>query len=183
MVSKGKRSLNFVMRNLKGASTKVRGKAYTVMVRPLLEYASSAWDPDTQTLKDVIEKVQRKAARRVLNKYGPRHSPTEMTKALGWATLERRRALAKISNLHKSMIGYAGWREIGQRLIKATRPGRKDHCYKLQKTGYNTNTGKSSFISTAVRQWNDLPEQVLSPWPDTAKILKARLKELEPCID
>jgi hypothetical protein len=51
MVSKGKRSLNFVMRNLKGASTKVRGKACTVMVRPV-------WDPHTKILEDIIEKVQ-----------------------------------------------------------------------------------------------------------------------------
>ena len=39
--------------------------AYKGMVRPVLEYGSSVWDPHTNKLQDVLEKVQNRAARSV----------------------------------------------------------------------------------------------------------------------
>ena len=37
--------------------------AYNVMVRPFLEYGSSVWDPQYDSLNDELEKVQKRAAR------------------------------------------------------------------------------------------------------------------------
>lgn len=48
VAKKATTSLNFFKRNLHGCPSRVKKKCYTSLVRPLTEYASSAWDPHTQ---------------------------------------------------------------------------------------------------------------------------------------
>ena len=43
--------------------------AYKGMVRPILEYGSSVWDPYTCKLHEELEKVQNRAARFVTRNY------------------------------------------------------------------------------------------------------------------
>ena len=57
------RTLAFVRRNLYSCPQHIKKSAYTTLVRPLLEYSSSVWDPHTKTLVNKIEMVQRRAAR------------------------------------------------------------------------------------------------------------------------
>ena len=51
-------TLAFVRRNLYSCSQHIKKSAYTTLVRPLLEYSSSVWDPHTKTLVNKIEMVQ-----------------------------------------------------------------------------------------------------------------------------
>ena len=51
---------------------RVKEATYLGLVRPLLEYASQAWDPCTDNLSNEIEKIQRRAARFVTSDYQPR---------------------------------------------------------------------------------------------------------------
>ena len=41
----------------------MKESAYKGMMRPVLEYGSSVWDPFTDKLQDELEKVQNRAAR------------------------------------------------------------------------------------------------------------------------
>ena len=43
--------------------------AYKGMVRPILEYGSSVWDPHPDKLQEELEKVQNRAARFVTRNY------------------------------------------------------------------------------------------------------------------
>ena len=91
--AKGNRTLGFVKRNLKVCSILVKTASYTTLVRPALEYASSAWDPTTQSNIQALEQVQKRAARFVFNDYTTR-TPGCLTKILddlGWDTLQKRR--------------------------------------------------------------------------------------------
>jgi hypothetical protein len=46
----------------------VKSAAYTSMVRPTMEYASSVWDPTNRKKIENLEKVQKRAARFVFIK-------------------------------------------------------------------------------------------------------------------
>ena len=55
--------------------------AYKGMVRPILEYGSSVWDPHPDKLKKELEKVQNRAARFVTRNYD--YETGSMTGILG----------------------------------------------------------------------------------------------------
>ena len=75
---KATRSLGFVKRNIRTHHPKVREAANKTLVRPQLEYASSAWDPHTRDHTHKIEMKQRRAARWVLRDYSPLSSVSTM---------------------------------------------------------------------------------------------------------
>ncbi len=51
------RSLAFLRRNLQVNSHELKTVAYNALVRPLLEYAPSVWDPHTKQGMSQVEKV------------------------------------------------------------------------------------------------------------------------------
>ncbi|KAJ8044189.1 hypothetical protein HOLleu_11578 [Holothuria leucospilota] len=90
ITSSANRSLVFIRRNLYSCPRSVKANAYLTLVRPLLEYSSSVWDPYTISLSNKGEQIQRRAARFVCNDYSPHSSVTEMLKDLGWDSLHSR---------------------------------------------------------------------------------------------
>ena len=61
--AKATKSLGFLRRNMHSCPQNVRAQAYTTLIRPVLEYASTVWDPHQIQLIQQIEQVQRQAAR------------------------------------------------------------------------------------------------------------------------
>jgi len=92
-IGKGNKTLGFIRRNLKDCTKSVKSTAYTSMVRPTMEYASSVWDPTNQKKIGNLEKVQKRAARFVFNNYTDRTPGcvTKMVESLKWEKLEERR--------------------------------------------------------------------------------------------
>ena len=82
ITSNANRSLRFIKRNIKTKSPQIREAAYQSLVRPRLEYASSAWDPNTKENKGKLETVQW-----TLNDYASTTSITSLMAQLGWQTL------------------------------------------------------------------------------------------------
>ena len=51
--------LGFLRRTLFSCSQNVKERAYTGIVRPVLEYGNSVWDPQIDGLNDKLEKEQK----------------------------------------------------------------------------------------------------------------------------
>ena len=56
---KANQTLGFLQRNFKHCTKEVKAATYTTMVRPVLDYASTVWDPHLQGHIIFIEQVQR----------------------------------------------------------------------------------------------------------------------------
>ena len=74
----------------------MREAAYKCLVRPILEYGSSVWDPHYEGLIDDLEKVQKRAARFVTRNYT--HEKGSMTDVLkkDYIALQRSKRESKI---------------------------------------------------------------------------------------
>ena len=81
---------NFLYRNLRRCPTHIKCSCYNIVVRPIVEYAASAWDPHTLCN---IESVQRRGARFCFNDFSRFSSVTEMLSSLNLPSLQSRRTL------------------------------------------------------------------------------------------
>ena len=86
------RTLGFLRRNLYSCPQEVKEAAYKGLVRPVLDYGSSVWDPPGVFLQEELESVQKRAARFVTGNYN--NNTGSMTGILGqfkWKSLKKRR--------------------------------------------------------------------------------------------
>jgi hypothetical protein len=79
----------------------MKEQAYKSLVRPSLEYACSVWDPYLQQDIDAIERVQRRAARFVTNKYRNTSSVGNMLQHLEWRSLQDCRTDSRLNMFYK----------------------------------------------------------------------------------
>ena len=88
MSNKANKTLGFLKRNVRHCPPKTMGTANKALVRPALEYCSTVWDPYAAKNINIVEMVQRRAARWVLNRFNRKDSVTAMLSTLKWETLE-----------------------------------------------------------------------------------------------
>ena len=67
--TKANRTLGFVRKNLCSCPQEVKEAAYKGLVRPVLDYGSSVWDPPGVALQEELESVQKRAARFMTGNY------------------------------------------------------------------------------------------------------------------
>ena len=85
-----------------------RQSAYKGLVRPVLEYGSSVWDPQSILLQDELEKVQKRAARFVTGNYVyETGSMTGILEQLKWESLKKRRKDSRLVMHYKGLKGAA----------------------------------------------------------------------------
>ena len=84
----------------------VKEGTYKGLVRPVLEYGSSVWDPYTLGLQEKLEKVQNSAARFVTRNYTQEEgSTTDILEHLKWESLKKRRKVKRLVLLYKGLKG------------------------------------------------------------------------------
>ena len=89
--TKANRTLGFLRPNLAACPLDVKESAYKGLVRPILEYGNSVWDPQSILLPDELGKVQKRAARFVTGNYVDYEtgSMTGILKQLKWESLKK----------------------------------------------------------------------------------------------
>jgi hypothetical protein len=157
MTAKTDCSLGFIRRNIITRSSEVKARAYKQLARPLLEYASGAWDSLTKTQEVELEAVQRRAARLVCNigRTDRQTSTTGLLQKLDWETLEarrRERRLRVFSEYHFSEEGLMTSYMQPHRPTTARR-----HLLQYPVPHCNTQHHQRSFFMKTARKWNDLP--------------------------
>ena len=84
------RTLSFLITNLSSCPQDVKESAYKGLVRPVLEYGSSVWDPSRILLQEELAKVQKRAARFVTGNYSyETGSMTGILEQLKWVSLKK----------------------------------------------------------------------------------------------
>ena len=144
--TKAQQTLGVVRRNLNKCPTHIKAVAYTSLVRPILEYASVAWDPHSQNNIKTLERMQRQAARFCTNNYSREPgSVTKLLQELGWETLQTRRKSKRIITLYKMEHNIIDI-PLDQYYIKHnTRCSRKHNSHFLQ-IRHSSNTFGHSFF-------------------------------------
>ena len=160
VVNKASRTLNFLKRNLNKCSKQVKESAYLTMVRPQLEYASAVWDPYHVGDISELEKVQRRAARWVLNDYGRFSSVSLMLEQLKWPTLQIRRKLSRLQILHKIHYQQLSL-QIPHYYLPKTRPTRQYHHLHYILPTSSTTAYQNSYFSRTINEWNILPTDTI----------------------
>ena len=151
---KSNQIINFLQRNLRGCTRSIKTKAYNIYVKPILNYASSVWNPvNNDTLTKQLEQVQRKAARFVNSDWSWNSSPSSMINDLGWESLESCRKRNNLLMFHKI---------INERIVlpQDFLPKRARIDNKFQKVHGRVLAYSNSFIPITTDWWNKLPSEV-----------------------
>lgn len=159
ITNKANGTLAFLRRNLNIGSNRVKSQAYHSFVRPIVEYASTVWDPYNKNDIQRVEMVQRRAARYVTNRYRNRSSVGDMLDSLQWETLEHRRQTARLCMLFK--IDRQLVAIDRQRMIPPRKLTRKMHPKSFQVPSCSSDYRKWSFFPRTIRDWNNLPPDIV----------------------
>ena len=174
VVPRAQRTLNFLRRNLSGCSQGTKEAAYKTLVRPLLEYGSSAWDPYQGNHIGKLEDVQRRAARFVKGQYRRDVSVTKLQEELQWRTLQERRLCARLTMFHKATNGEEVL-TLPPTAPPSTGDNRTSHDLQFTQPRARTETYIYSYFPRTIRIWNILPASVV--YAPNADIFKSRLHE------
>ncbi len=196
ITSKANKVLGILRRNLKHCPTNLKETAYLTMVRSILEYACAVWDPHLQKDINLIERVQRKAARFVKGDYRvylkeeqEYVSVSKMIADLKWKDLADRRRDTRLTLLYKIVHNHVNI-EPDETLVPRHNqypdrdrqmPARYDRTatgcankQNFEQIRYDINSYRYSFYPRTVLDWNLLPESTVST--NSVLAFKGKLK-------
>ena len=148
-------------RNISTCPSKIKAQTYTMLVRPVLEYAATVWDPTTKKQTDTIEMAQRRAARFVVGDYKTTTSVTKCMDKLGWPTLEQRRKNMKAATMYK-MLNDLVEIPTDHLVPLPTNHRTRGHQQRLTVPRSRTKTHQQSFFPSGIREWNALPAHIVN---------------------
>jgi hypothetical protein len=123
------------------------------------------WDPYREGQVSALNCVQKRAA-----KFGNNTNET------GWETMPQRRMIARIRALFKAYAGGPAWKAIEDRLLKPCYLSGDDHNKKIRTRKQRTDVGKYSFVNRTIKNWNQLPADLLASFPYKLSILGTELR-------
>ena len=156
---KANNSLDFLRRNRYSCPSHTKAQSYQTLVRPILEYASSTWDPYTQSSTNKLEGVQRCPARFVTGDYHTTSSVSETISNLGWKTLQERRTEAKMVMMYRITHNLTDISATS--LLHQTTLSTRGNSMRYLKPFCRTDAYRCSFFPSGIRLLNQLPECVV----------------------
>ena len=156
VIKKANNVLAFLQRNLSNCPTNIKSECFKTLVRPILEYGCSVWDPHYQTDIQHFERVQKRAARFATGNYVREsgNTKTNMQK-LNWKPLEERRAQIKLNLFFKATKTNLVDIPIHHLDLNKMPTRRKNSHYTIPTS--NVDSHLYSFYPSTIRLWNTLP--------------------------
>ena len=105
IAAKARQALGLIQRTLHAATPKCKAIPFKALVRPRLEYASTAWNTHTAKNTRLLEGIQNNAAWFVHRKYDWNTSVTALNQDLNWPTLLQRRKTHDLIMCYKIHFG------------------------------------------------------------------------------
>lgn len=172
--AKATKMLNFIKRNFYQCSKTVKKNLYQTLVQPHLEYASAAWNPGTNKNQDILQKVQRKAARFVHNDFSSESSVNKMLTELGWDSIETRRKIQRLTTLHKILYHDLDL-DIDLYTKQKVARSRRSHNKQFETKHYTSTKFFQSFFPETTRLWNSLPPSCVAT--NRAKVFRNSVQD------
>ena len=143
--------MSFLERNFYRCPPHIKIKLYNALVRPILEYGCSAWDPYRKYQIEQLEKINKRAARFVTGNHKREHGETEKNMVtLGWPPLLERRNKIKLTMLFKIKSNLV------HVPIDDLHPNpRKPENYLVPSSSVDPHL--FSFFPSTIRLWNSAP--------------------------
>ena len=156
--AKANSTLGFIRRNLKHCNESFKQTAYISLVRSVLEYSCSVWDPHLEKDISQVEKIQRSAARFVKNDYSRHSSVTDMMKELNWKPLHTRRREKRLALMFKIINNLVAI-PADNYISFNTREIRNRHSKQIKVKSPNIDRYKYSFFPRTIIDWNNLDQE------------------------
>jgi len=157
VASKATKINAFLYRNLYHCPHRVKCNVYKAMVRPVMEYASTVWDPHTRININRLENVQRSAARMCYKDFSRFSSVSTMLSDLNLPTLQSRRSKLKLQMLYKIIHHLV---DIPDDCLTSVPPFLRHGYYNQLNT--RVDSFKFSFFPSVIKTWNNLPQNIVS---------------------
>ena len=155
--------LGFIRRNLKHSNRNFKETAYISLVRSVLDYASTVWNPYLKKDIDNIESIQRRAARFVMNDYSRKSSVTDMMRRLNWRPLAERRREQRLMFFFKIINDLVAVPADSLHIERNQRTQRNSNSKSVKViTSCLTDIYKNSFVPRTIKDWNALPDQLVT---------------------
>ena len=132
---------------------------YKALVRPVMEYACTVWDPHTQKNITKLEMVQRKYAQFIFNNLQRTSSVLAMLNHLQWPSLQERRAQYKVVMVYRCVNHLV---DIPLTYYQAAPVATlRGHTQKYVIPFARTLAFQRSFFPDSIGLWNLLPQETI----------------------
>lgn len=159
--NKAKQTLAFIGRSYRQAPPESKITLVNSIVRPQLTYCSACWDPHQSRDIEILEGVQRRAARTVNHLWAKDVCVTKLLSDLGWCKLEEARYEHRLSLFYDIFYGNTILDRSGF-MNPPSYFSRHDHPQKLKLYQTKHNYARYSFFPRTTFEWNSLPGNVTS---------------------
>ena len=151
--SKANQVLGMIRRNITYKDKSLIVPLYKAIVRPHLEYCIQAWSPYLRKDMEMLEKIQRRATKRIPGLRDLRYE--ERLKECGLTTLETRRLRGDQIEVFKILNGYEN---IDSNIFFEIKESKitRGHNYTLVKKQSRLDVRKYSFSQRTINVWNKL---------------------------
>ena len=171
--NKASRLLGMLKRTIVYKHPRIMVNLYKSLVRPNLEFCTSAWSPHYKKDKEMLERVQHRFTRMIkqVSHLGYEQRLCELKL---WS-LEERRNRADLIELFKMYKGYVvGFDDFFT--LDSKCKGTRGHTAKLLKARCVSDVRKFFFSHRVINRWNSLDQETISS--DSVVAFKSRLSKL-----